>query len=163
VATADLPTYNAHILKTNNTWTTNPATSASFLRGYNNYDISYTAVKYSVTFDSAGGSAVPNDVVYQGDEAIQPTDPIRDGYKFLGWFTRDPVSGDLAPWDFSTVLTGDLDLIAMWEGPGAPNTGLPKVNPDTTLPALAVIVAGALILAGSVIGIVLAGRKRLNA
>lgn len=41
---------------------------------------------YTVTFDSQGGSAVTSQMVYEGAEATQPTDPTMTNYTFAGWF-----------------------------------------------------------------------------
>jgi uncharacterized repeat protein (TIGR02543 family)/prepilin-type N-terminal cleavage/methylation domain-containing protein len=66
--------------------------------------------KYTVTFNSMGGSNVSPQTVKKGETADEPsTPPIRTGYVFLGWYTVD---GDL--YEFNTPVTGDLDLYAYW-------------------------------------------------
>ncbi|MDR2524421.1 MAG: right-handed parallel beta-helix repeat-containing protein [Candidatus Nomurabacteria bacterium] len=96
VAPTDLPTYNAHISVPDNMWSTSP--DGVFRRGYNNYDIAYSAVKFSAIFDSAGGSNVASQTVYHGDSATRPSDPTRDGYVFKGWCV-----GDCAPKGYKTI------------------------------------------------------------
>jgi uncharacterized repeat protein (TIGR02543 family) len=141
IAPIDLPTYNAHVFGTN--WTT------GFSEGYNNYDIAYSATRFTVSFEPNGGSPVSDILVYHGDLLFDAPDiiTIRDGYRFLGWYYKD-VNGDLIPWDFSTVLTGDLNLIAMWERlPGVPNTGL-ATGEGTGLNLLIAALCSAAMLAG---------------
>jgi uncharacterized repeat protein (TIGR02543 family) len=66
---------------------------------------------YTVTFDSAGGSAVPQAAVAAGEAVDRPADPSRIGYTFGGWFSD--VAHTL-PYDFSAPVTGDIALHAKW-------------------------------------------------
>lgn len=68
-----------------------------------------TTVTYTVTFDSAGGSAVPSQTVQSGQMVIEPAAPTRPGYNFTGWY----LDGKL--YDFNTPVTGDLYLSAGWK------------------------------------------------
>lgn len=62
----------------------------------------------TVTFDSAGGSAVdPVEVAY-GAAVAEPADPTRAGHTFDGWY-----DGDTA-YDFATPLRADRTLTAHW-------------------------------------------------
>ena len=61
-----------------------------------------------VTFNSAGGSAVEDQDVLEGDTATEPTDPTRDGYTFNGWYNGETL------YDFDDVVTADLTLTAQW-------------------------------------------------
>jgi predicted outer membrane repeat protein len=96
VAPVDLPVYQAHVLKADSTWSSSP--DGVFERGYNNYDIAYSAVKFNALFDSAGGSDVDAQVVYSGDTVIEPAVPTREGYVFQGWCVAD-----CAPNGFKTI------------------------------------------------------------
>lgn len=69
-------------------------------------------VEFTVTFDSAGGSAVANATVEEGGKAAKPADPTKEGYTFLGWFTT--ADGDVA-FDFDAVITADVTVFAQWE------------------------------------------------
>lgn len=68
---------------------------------YNNYDIQYygdTVTAARVSFNSNGGSAVPDFNGYIGEIIEEPTAPVRAGYTFAGWFS----SSDLTrAWDFT--------------------------------------------------------------
>lgn len=67
-----------------------------------------TVAKYTVSFDSAGGSAVEPQTVTNGETATQPADPTRDGYTFNEW----QLGG--AAYDFSTPVTESITLTADW-------------------------------------------------
>jgi len=68
---------------------------------------------YNVTFDSAGGTAVSVQKVEKaGAKASRPEDPEKAGYIFTGW-----TLGGVA-FDFNTVITGNITLVAQWESLG---------------------------------------------
>ncbi len=70
-----------------------------------NWDIE----KFTVTFDSNGGSAVAAQKVESGKTASEPAAPTREGYTFKGW-----LNGEKA-FSFSTKITADITLTAKWE------------------------------------------------
>lgn len=65
--------------------------------------------KYTVTFDSNGGSSVPKQNIEQNKTASKPSNPTRDGYVFLGWYNGE------TEFDFKTKITKNIKLIAKWE------------------------------------------------
>ncbi len=67
---------------------------------------------YTVTFHTNGGTAIEDAVVTENNIVTRPTDPELDGYEFTGWFTDEDCT---IPYNFSTVITSDLDLYAGWE------------------------------------------------
>lgn len=44
-----------------------------------------TQTKYTVTFNSNGGSMVPSQEVVRGGKIQEPSDPIKEGYTFVNW------------------------------------------------------------------------------
>ena len=46
----------------------------------------YRSEKYTVSYETNGGSAVKAEKVLNGRTATKPADPVRDGYVFLGWY-----------------------------------------------------------------------------
>ena len=66
--------------------------------------------KYTVTFDSQGGSHVSSQTVKEGTTISLPT-PTRDGYKFLGWYTEATGGNKVT----SLTVTKDVTLYAHWE------------------------------------------------
>ena len=77
-------------------------------------------VLHTVTFDSRGGTAVPVQRVKHGSTAKAPAKPTLANAKFLGWSKGEPSKGsDKAAqnegyFDFSTKITKDVTLYAMW-------------------------------------------------
>lgn len=41
--------------------------------------------EYTVEFDTKGGNAIPSQIVKSGRRVSTPADPVKEGYKFLGW------------------------------------------------------------------------------
>jgi uncharacterized repeat protein (TIGR02543 family)/LPXTG-motif cell wall-anchored protein len=69
----------------------------------------WSAIAYTVTFVSAGGSAVASESADYGTTYAKPADPTRTGYTFAGWFTGG------SAYDFATPITGNLTLTAHWQ------------------------------------------------
>ena len=67
---------------------------------------------FTVTFDSNGGSAVPNQTVKSGDKATKPANPTKSGYTFTHWHVAG--SADDAAFDFNTPIDGNIELTAHW-------------------------------------------------
>ena len=65
--------------------------------------------KYSIVFDSTGGSAIADLKIEKGKKVVKPAAPTRDGYIFVGWMLDDEL------YDFSSGVTGDITLKAKWE------------------------------------------------
>jgi len=82
-----------------------------------NSDVSYYAAvsqvkqKYTVTFNSMGGSAVNSQTVEYGSLATKPDDPTYEGYNFVSWCTDTECTTQV---DFSKVITGNVEYFASW-------------------------------------------------
>ena len=75
---------------------------------------SQQGTRYTVTFDTDGGSVVEDILVNEGGKIQKPNDPeksSRDGeYEFVCWL----YNGE--EWDFDNdVVTEDITLVAKWE------------------------------------------------
>ena len=70
--------------------------------------------KYTVTFNSYGGTPVPpaQEVEY-GLTATKPDDPTLKGHTFAFWYLGDDEENATA-YDFDTPVTGDITLTAKW-------------------------------------------------
>ena len=70
--------------------------------------------KYTVTFDSKGGSQVSSlTEITSGSKINKPFDPTWSGYKFIAW-CKD--SSCTQPWNFNTdTVTKNITLYAKWE------------------------------------------------
>ncbi len=64
--------------------------------------------KYTVKFDSKGGSTVKSQTVVKNKLATKPSNPTREGYTFVGWYLNDKA------FNFSTKITKNITLIAKW-------------------------------------------------
>lgn len=73
--------------------------------------VSSVKQKYTVTFNSNGGSAVASQTVEYGSVATIPTEPIYEGYKFMGWCT-DVQGEELV--DFDVAITDNVEYFAIW-------------------------------------------------
>lgn len=79
--------------------------------GENSNTIEIHPVKYTVTFDSNGGSQIASvDVPYNGKLEEPQDEPLRTGYSFVEW----QYNGD--PFDFENhIITEPITLVATWE------------------------------------------------
>lgn len=97
------------------------------------------ALRYTVTFDSMGGSAVEAQSVPAYSMAVAPADPVLSGYAFKGWYRESTYNN---VFNFSTTnITADITLYARWaelhtvafyglrDGVD-PETADPEENPD---------------------------------
>ena len=95
---------------------------------------------YTVTFDTQGGSAIPEQYVSPDTSARNPDSPTREGYNFVGWYTA-PTGGE--EWRWNDRVTGDITVYAHWEevGASAPTESL-TYRYDRTLGGYVVTGAG---------------------
>jgi uncharacterized repeat protein (TIGR02543 family) len=71
------------------------------------------AVTYVVSFESNGGSAVTSQNVTEGQLVTKPTDPVRSGFTFEGWYLE---ATWVTPFAFlETIPTSNLILYAKWQ------------------------------------------------
>lgn len=66
----------------------------------------------TVTFEVNGGSEIAPVVVNNGEVVFEPTDPIKEGYTFVGWYTDGAL--ELA-YDFEALVETDFTLYAKWQ------------------------------------------------
>lgn len=70
---------------------------------------------YRVTFDSNGGSEVDEQYISVGETVTEPTNPVKDGYTFNGWYYND------TKYDFDKKVSQDMVLTARWKEKAAEN------------------------------------------
>lgn len=68
--------------------------------------------KYTITFNTNGGNNIPPTEIEEGQKLTKPTDPIREGYKFIGWYSDEDLTEEF---DFNTPITENITLYAKWE------------------------------------------------
>ena len=64
---------------------------------------------YTVTFDSAGGTEVPDQIISNDEVTSEPEEPTREGYTFLRW---EDENGNI--FIFGHGLSDDITLTAQW-------------------------------------------------
>ncbi len=70
--------------------------------------------KYSVSFDTDGGSTVESQTVVTGNKATKPAvNPTKKGYNFVGWYTDNTYTTEF---DFeNTIITDNTTIYAKFE------------------------------------------------
>jgi len=68
-------------------------------------------VKYTVKFESNGGSAVKSVSVNKNAVVAEPATPAKEGFKFDGWYTDKELT---TAYDFTTKVTKNITLYAKW-------------------------------------------------
>lgn len=71
---------------------------------YFNKDKSFT-----IKFDTNGGSNIANQVVNGKNKLSIPSDPIKSGYTFDGWYLDDNL------FDFNSIIKSNITLTAHWK------------------------------------------------
>ena len=97
-------------------WFSDPALTAAFvftapITGDTTLYAKWAINSYAVTFNSNGGSLVPNQIVNYNAMATIPTPPVMTGYTFGGWFSDAALT---AAFVFTTPIIGDMTFYAKW-------------------------------------------------
>ena len=88
-----------------------------------------SVTRYTVTFDTQGGSEIDSVRVTRNSTVAKPEEPTREGYIFEGWYTDKECS---EAYDFDTKVTKNITLYAKWteETPDEPTDPDEPENPD---------------------------------
>lgn len=71
--------------------------------------------KYTVKFNNDDGIEITSTVVEEGSKVDKPTDPKKDGYKFVGWLYNNSL------FNFDTSITQSITLTARYERINTPD------------------------------------------
>lgn len=64
---------------------------------------------YTVSFNLPEGvTPITDAVVEENTPVVKPKDPVKDGFRFDGWYTTESFDGDT--YNFETAVTGDITL-----------------------------------------------------
>lgn len=100
----------------------------------------WSAVSYTVTYDTQGGSTVTSSSYTIGSAVTLPAAPTRTGFSFSGWFVAS-TGGTALGTTYSPPGTGNITLYAQWTAAASTTTAAPAVTPasttTTTVPAVA--------------------------
>jgi uncharacterized repeat protein (TIGR02543 family) len=83
------------------------------------FDAHWRLKQFHVVFDTDGGSAIEEEVVWVHDKAAQPADPTKNGATFLGWYAD---ADRTIQYNFDEEVTSDRTIYAKWKG-GVPKSG----------------------------------------
>jgi len=70
----------------------------------------------TITFNTNGGSHVPEQKLFKGEKITRPKDPVMASYLFLDWYLDNEMFE--TEWDFNIVPDGDMILYAKWRSIG---------------------------------------------
>ncbi|PAD30381.1 hypothetical protein CHH60_16460 [Paenibacillus sp. 7523-1] len=124
VAAPDDPTKDGHTFAG---WFTDSSLSQAF--DFDNTPVTgditlyakWTADKYTISFDTLGGSTVDDVLIEHGNKLTAPASPSRSGYTFSGWYVDPELK---TPFDFDqTEMIADLTLYAKWNVIPSPPSG----------------------------------------
>ena len=68
--------------------------------------------KYTVTFNSNGGTTVAAKTVREGGNVAVPTAPTKAGRVFNGWYANEALT---TPFNFGSIITSNTTIYAKWE------------------------------------------------
>lgn len=82
-------------------------------------------VNYTLQFDLNGGQGVTpaNQILNEGQRAMQPEAPLRAGYEFKEWNTSKDGTGESWNFETNTMPANDVTLYAQWTKKTLPKTG----------------------------------------
>lgn len=63
----------------------------------------------TVTFDTDGGNYIESKKILVGKKLLEIEEPVKNGYKFLGWYLNEVL------FDINTPITEDCTLVAKWK------------------------------------------------
>jgi len=70
-----------------------------------------TSTSYTVTFKD-GETTLSTATVEEGEKITKPTDPTKDGFEFVNWYTDSALTTE---YDFTSTITGNTTIYAKWQ------------------------------------------------
>ena len=98
----------------------NPALPATMPAGDMTIKAQWRINRYTITFDTDGGSEIAPITQDYGTQITAPADPTREGYTFIGWDKAIP----------TTMPAGDMTITAKWKDSEKP-TGEIKISKNS--------------------------------
>lgn len=93
---------------TSNSSNTNNSSSKNNTNKQSTTTTTPTVKRYTVTFNSNGGSSVSSQTITEGNKVSKPANPTRNDYTFTGW----TLNGNT--YDFNCAVYSNLTLVANW-------------------------------------------------
>lgn len=93
----------------------------TFYKGWEEEEIEVVFDKaYTATFVvGEGASAIAPQVVCTGETFYKPSNPKKEGYKFVGWYADEALTVE---YNFKQLATSDITLYAKWEAKAVDST-----------------------------------------
>ena len=111
----------------------------------------------TVSFETNGGTKVPDQIVQYGETIVRPDDPVREGYHLVGWYTDIDLQD---PWDFDTdTVQGNMTLYAKW-GQGLPGNDTSDDGGNGGVAWWWLLILGLLCLLGVILALILLLNKK---
>ncbi|MDD6213762.1 MAG: S-layer homology domain-containing protein [Firmicutes bacterium] len=70
-----------------------------------------SVTSYTVKFETNGGNTISSQSISKNGTVAKPTEPIKDGFNFAGWYTDKELTKE---YDFSAKVTDGFTLYAKW-------------------------------------------------
>ena len=68
-------------------------------------------IRYTVTFETNGGSSIDSQSILNGCLASEPKAPVKLGYVFCGWYSTSEL---INKYDFNSTISTNITLYAKW-------------------------------------------------
>ena len=78
---------------------------------------SQTYERYTVTFDTDGGTDIPSVSVLPGRRIPRPVDPEKEGWAFAGWYQDTAFATPFEFGEYGTLIENDTTIYACWYKP----------------------------------------------
>lgn len=85
---------------------------------------------FTITYESNGGSTVPQETVDSNQVFMEPTNPTKDNHSFKGWYVDESLT---TLYDFTTPATQDITVYAKWDKLESPVYPIEPVEPETSV------------------------------
>ncbi|MFR7590840.1 MAG: InlB B-repeat-containing protein [Longibaculum sp.] len=80
--------------------------------GDKTYTANWEVNKYTVDFNTDGGTDIGSQTVEHGETVTKPTDPVKEGFRFIDWYIDEWLT---SVFDFTTSITEDITLYAKYQ------------------------------------------------
>gem|GEM_PF-5654168 len=88
--------------------------------------------KFTVSFNTNGGSSIASQTVNAGEKVTKPADPTKANNKFAGWYCDSALT---QPYDFSSQVLSSFTLYAKWTAESGTYTVTFNSNGGSAVPA----------------------------
>lgn len=89
--------------------------------------IYYIRNSYTVTFETNGGSDIPDKTIIYGQPVTEPATPTKAGFAFNGWYTSSNFS---SLYTFGNTISDNITLYAKWQNTAGISV---RVSPNSTV------------------------------